>query len=365
MVRSLSDIKPNKSNPRTIKAARVGKLREYLSEYGDLSGLVYNSNPECEMIVSGHQRTNEFKKQKGKLKISERYDSAQEDGTVARGFIELENGQRYVYREVNWPKEKAASATIIANGQFGEWDSDVIANEWTFEREELADMGVPEFVFGGGEEQKEEKTVGKSKGGSAWVPDCLFPSNNVYEVPTLDINHQAEEVTSPVILWGSEGRTKKIPGGTVLFYVDDYRFSAIWDDPLQIADTYCGAVVEPNLSIYDTMPVSYALHLIYKKRWIARYLQTLGIKTFVDLNVSVKFAEYNLLGVPDGWNAFSTRGYVDRIEYLEHEIETAKRVSGKENPFMIVYGGGKKIMDVVAKNNLVYIEQFRGFGQNI
>lgn len=156
MVKTLADIKPNKRNPRTIKTARVEKLREYLEEYGDLSGLVYNSMPGCEAIVSGHQRTNEFKRQKGKLTILERYDTPQPDGTVGRGFIELANGQRYVYREVHWEQEKADAATIVANGQFGEWDSDVLANEWHFDAPELREMGVPEFVFGGGEVEADE-----------------------------------------------------------------------------------------------------------------------------------------------------------------------------------------------------------------
>lgn len=148
-VKSLTDIKPNKANPRRIKKDRQEKLSEYLNEYGDLSGVVYNANPECEAIVSGHQRTAEFKRQKSKLTILERYDPAQGDGTTARGFIETPSGQRYLYREVNWPKEKADAATIIANGQFGEWDSDILANQWDFDVPEFREFGVPEFVFGG------------------------------------------------------------------------------------------------------------------------------------------------------------------------------------------------------------------------
>ena len=148
-VTSIADIKPNKANPRRIKKDRQEKLAEYLTEYGDLSGVVYNTNPECEALVSGHQRTAEFKRQKAKLTILERYDPAQPDGTTARGFLETPNGQRYTYREVMWDKEKADAATIIANGQFGEWDSDILANAWDFDMPELRDFGVPEFVFGG------------------------------------------------------------------------------------------------------------------------------------------------------------------------------------------------------------------------
>lgn len=262
------------------------------------------------------------------------------------------------------PAELMRERAILDNTHDGEWNAHVLAN-WEFEVPELIDLGVPEFIFGEDTDEPEETDEAgddaQPKTGKAWIPDCLFPSNNIYEVPTLDINAQAEIVSNPVIVWGIEKRTRRIDGGTVLFYVDDYRFEAIWDNPHQITDTGCAAMAEPNVSIYDTMPVSYALHLIYKKRWIARYLQALGVKTLVDLNVSVKFAEYNLLGVPEGWNAFATRGYLERTDYLLHEIEIAKKVSGKENPFMVVYGGGMKIREIVAKHNLIYIEQFRGF----
>lgn len=145
MPETLRDIKPNPRNPRSIKKERVEKLQEYLAEFGDLSGLVVNADGTT---ISGHQRTRVFKKEKGKLVILERYDPPAPDGTTARGFIELKDGSRFVYREVDWPQEKADRATIVANGQFGEWDSETLANDWSFDIPELREFGVPEFVFG-------------------------------------------------------------------------------------------------------------------------------------------------------------------------------------------------------------------------
>lgn len=261
--------------------------------------------------------------------------------------------------EADVPEAVMRERAIRDNTHQGTWDSDVLSS-WDFEVPELREFGVPEFMFGEADNSLNSEKQDSGKRG-AWTPDCIFPSNNMYEIPTLDINEQADVVTNPVILWGVEKRTRKIDGGTVLFYVDDYRFEAIWDNPNQIVETGCSVIAEPNISIYDTMPVSYALHLIYKKRWIARYLQSLGIKVLVDLNVSVKFAEYNMLGVPDGWNGFATRGYTERSDYLENEIQIAKRVSGLDTPLVVVYGGGKSIQGIAAKHNLIYIEQFRNF----
>jgi len=175
-------------------------------------------------------------------------------------------------------------------------------------------------------------------------------------VPTLLIEACADLVHNPFKPFGAEKRSGN-GVGTYHFYVDDYRFQTIWDNPNQIINSDAQAIVEPNLSLFDTTPVSYGLHLIYKKRWLARYMQTYGIKIFVDLNVSKKFYEYNQLGVPEGWNAFATRGYADRPTYMKEELEIAKKISGKDNPLMIIYGGGKVAREFAAKHNLIYIEQ--------
>lgn len=360
----LKDIHPNPDNPRSITDDARAELGESMGEFGDLSGFVFNHDGT---IISGHQRWEEIKSEVNEFAIRETYETPLPEGTIQRGHFELTDGRKYDYAVRQWSVEKANAAMIRANKEnAGTWDVSKLPR-LNFNQEEAVKFGVPEIVFGvqpmetgGGKEEAQEK----QKTAKAWIPDCLFPSNNIYEIPTLDINGQADVISNPVIVWGIEKRTRKIDGGTVLFYVDDYRFEAIWDNPHQILDTGCAAMAEPNVSIYDTMPISYGLHLIYKKRWIARYLQALGVKVLADLNVSVKFAEYNLLGIPDGWNAFATRGYLERTDYLLHEIETAKKISGCDNPFMVVYGGGMKIREIVAKNNLIYIETFRGFNKN-
>ena len=101
--------------------------------------------------------------------------------------------------------------------------------------------------------------------------------------------------------------------------------------------------------------LAYGLNQIYKKRWIARYWQECGLYIYTDLNVSSKFYDYNKLGIPEGYNAFATRGYADRIQYLQAELNIAKDISGAQTPNMIVYGGGDNIKKFCRKNDLLYI----------
>ena len=79
---------------------------------------------------------------------------------------------------------------------------------------------------------------------------------------------------------------------------------------------------------------------------------------YADLNVSRKFRDFNLMGIPKGYDAFFTRGYSDRVEYLKDEIEIARGISGKEVPNLIVYGGGEQIRKLCIENSLVYVTDF-------
>lgn len=188
--------------------------------------------------------------------------------------------------------------------------------------------------------------------------DRLFPSDNEYEIPSLRLDRQpVSGLLLPFCGWGIYSRSKTNVG-TFHFYVDDYRFNNIWLHPEKMIETGCSECVEPNFSLFDTTPIAYGMQLLYKKRWIARWLQECGIRIWIDLHVSPKFKKLNLLGVPAGYNAFATRGVADYPDYLYDEIDIARKVSGLDTPNMIVYGGGKKVRDICLNNGIVFVEQY-------
>lgn len=187
--------------------------------------------------------------------------------------------------------------------------------------------------------------------------DFVYPTNNQYEIPVLLLDNQPVHVELPFTPWGVESRYKKMMA-TYHFYVDDYRFERLFKDPIALLTSGCKAVVEPNVSIHDQTPVAYAIYQIYRKRYLARYLQECGMQVWVDLNVSHRFAEYNLLGVPEGYNAFFTRGVTGWIPHLEINLEMAQRISGKQQPNLCVYGGGKDIEEWCHQKGLAYFCEF-------
>lgn len=188
------------------------------------------------------------------------------------------------------------------------------------------------------------------------VKDIIYTSDNLYDIPCLRLDRQAGQLELPFVPYGTGRKNRRV--ATLHFYVDDYRFNALWKNPAKIFDNNPAAAVECNYSLFDTTPLAFGLQFIYQKRWMARYWQENGIRIYVDLNVSSKFFEYNRMGVPDGWNAFATRGALGGLELLKAKFNQARQISGLDSPNLIVYGGGKEVHDFCCQHSLLYVYDY-------
>ena len=188
------------------------------------------------------------------------------------------------------------------------------------------------------------------------VKDILFPSDNLYDIPVLRSDRQAGHLELPFSPFGIGRQNRR--AATIHFYVDDYRFSAIWKKPAKWVAAQVNAAVEPNYSLFDTTPLAFGLQFIYQKRWLARWWQEQGISIYADLNVSNKFFEYNRMGIPDGYNAFATRGSFGNLPLLEARYEIARQISGFDSPNLIVYGGGEGVHEFCCKHSLLYVHDY-------
>lgn len=193
------------------------------------------------------------------------------------------------------------------------------------------------------------------------VPDAIWPSDD-FGIPILDLALQADAADVPVMVWGGYGsnRKKSKMPGTWLFYTEDYRFDSLWDDPTPVVNSGCVNAAEVNFSCYNQMPPAQWLWQIYRKRWIARYWQSRGVRIFVDLNVYAGAYEYNMLGVPAGWKAYATRGYTDRLDWTEQEYAMAlERAGTAEGLLFLVYGGGAEVRARCKERGWLWIPEGR------
>jgi len=134
-------------NPRRMSKDKFNKLKAWLEEYGDLSGIVHNI--KTDELIGGNQRAEAmgFFVSKTKPTITYKYKKPTKQGTVATGFFEWQ-GDRYSYRQVSWNEKKSEGANIIANLASGEWDMDMLSSafkgsdliEWGFDNALLKSM---------------------------------------------------------------------------------------------------------------------------------------------------------------------------------------------------------------------------------
>lgn len=190
-----------------------------------------------------------------------------------------------------------------------------------------------------------------------YTPNIIFPADNEWGIPVLDLNLQAVGFYAPVIKWGAQARSMQ-HNGTYHFYVEDYKFEALWRKPNKLVNSGCKAVVEVNFSTGNTMPKAEVLYaVIYRKRWLARYWQTHGVRVAVDLNIERSFFDIALLGVPKGWTVYCNRAYTSDTSHLHEAFQVAQAHAGDMPIQYTVYGGGKAIRELCAKEGWHYLAE--------
>lgn len=160
--------------------------------------------------------------------------------------------------------------------------------------------------------------------------------------PTLDPLMQAERLEQPVVRWGRIGRTKPMTG-TYHFMTDDYRFQTLERRAGLVPASGCRAAVEPNYSTWPGMDGGAALRTIYRKRRLAAYWQSRGVRILVDANVAPDARDVALLGVPAGWRAYATRSHRDYgVDELDREFAWLAAHAGTDDLLYVVFGGGRR-----------------------
>lgn len=346
---ALDQLQPWEHNPKTSTAKQHRQLNESADSLGQFQTIAigpFDGNGKAP-VYDGHQRLSAWKaKHGGRLAVQA-----------------LQSSRLLTDQE----RRKIA----IVSRQIGAWDWDALSawqpdelTAWGFDVDLLTDWRRDVAALGDFLESEEEPEQGDAEPllGDDYefpltegVPDALWPSDNRFGIPSLSLERQGDAVELPVEIWGAKRRGTNC--GTLLFYTEDYRFRALWENPIKITETGAVCFVEPNFSVYQNFPLAIALYRTYQKRWMARYWQSLGVRCFVDLNVNPNYYEVNLLGVPKGWRAWATRGYTDRLEYTEQELVIAREHAETNDILFLVYGGGKKVMEWCENNGAVWISE--------
>lgn len=85
------------------------------------------------------------------------------------------------------------------------------------------------------------------------------------------------------------------------FYLDDYQFARVWDNPdryLRILRNF-RVVLQPDFSLYDDFPPAVNLFNHYRKQWLGAYWQLFGVRVIPTICwAEPESYEYCFEGVP-------------------------------------------------------------------
>lgn len=185
-----------------------------------------------------------------------------------------------------------------------------------------------------------------------------------WDVPMLMPEMQPTGMELPCDTWGSRPR-KRSQSGTFNFYCEDYKFTSLFSNPMALVALAPKAAIEVNCSTDLNTPLAYLLGVVYAKRWLSRTWQAEGVKIWVDMNFAAGDTEhvrYQMLGVPQGWRAYATRGLADNVDYnvaqywaacVRAGVPEAYRAGSREILFAVV-GGGRKLQNECRKRGWIY-----------
>jgi len=129
VVRKLSDLQPWERNPRQINEKQAERLKESFEDFGQIETIAIGPGNE---VYNGHQRLNVLMAQHG-------------------GDYEIECRQS---DRALTEKEREKLTIFLHKGAAGEWDWDILANE--FEMDDLLDWGFEEGELFGFEQEPKE-----------------------------------------------------------------------------------------------------------------------------------------------------------------------------------------------------------------
>lgn len=109
-----------------------------------------------------------------------------------------------------------------------------------------------------------------------------FKGQGVFQLPLIKKNNVD---LSDLQLLGYDKLSSNQYEKIVHFFLDDYKFEAIWnnpDDRVERLSKY-KAVLSPQFSVYTEMPASIQIYQTFRNRWCGAYLQSNGIKVIPSL----------------------------------------------------------------------------------
>lgn len=238
-------------NPRQIKKGKFEELKQSLKDLPEMMEVREIVIDENDKVWGGHQRVRAM----------------------------LANGKKTatVKRLVGWTDKAKREFMIKDNAHSGEWDSDILANQWDIGEIDnwgVKVPGVQEHLYYGDEREKTYKEMNLSEFDQT-------RADNKYQLPTLE---PCDFIPERLIGF-NEAKTAQGFNVGVHFFIDDYQFVRVWRNPKKYIEmlTRFDCIFTPDFSLYMDMPLAMKIWNTYRSRLIGQMAQDHGIRVIPTL----------------------------------------------------------------------------------
>ena len=204
-------------------------------------------------------------------------------------------------------------------------------------------------------------TIDMSEFGLDFKIDDLFKenerhrTNDTYNLGIIDNENASEFWQMPIIkndnfipsklIGFNYAKTSKEKNVGIHFYLDDYQFERLWNNPEEYIDILkqYECILTPDFSLYMDMPMPMKIWNIYRSRLIGQYYQSQGIKVIPTLSwAEEETFEFCFEGIPKGSIvSISTIGVKKNKEALKIWRAGVDELIRRIEPSTILIYGGK------------------------
>ena len=237
-----------------------------------------------------------------------------------------------------------------------EWDFDLL-NE---EMDELFNFDMEDFGFEFVDEEKNKEDTQNKVEGILNLNKATFTGVGKYDIPQLEPTYDYEIGEIKEWIGFNYVLSDKEPEGkAVHFFLDDYQFQRLWNNPEKYIEKLkrYEVVLTPDFSPYGDMPMATQIFNHYRKHWVGALLQEYGVKVVPTIRASrdERSFEWYLDGEP--------KGGVVCISSMWTADEEAKKYFMKEFNTMVetlkpekIYVYGNEVEGL--EGNIEYIQPF-------
>lgn len=337
---SVNDIKPYKNNAKKHNKRQIEKIAKSIEQFGWKQNLVIDSEG---VLVVGHGRY-EAAKLLGMAEVPcVRADDLTEDEIRLYRIVD----NRISSDEYDVEKELEELRKVEID--FGDFDFSTLDLETQVEeKREQHEHNVEETRF------NVRNILNLEKG--------QFAGTGKYDMPMLKPVTELPEIKE-WISFNYVLSDDNPEGKAVHFFIDDYQFERIFNQPERYVDKLRQyvCVATPDFSPYGDMPLIAQMWNHYRKQWVGAWLQEHGITVIPTVRASTdeRSLEWYLDGIPEGgivimssmWTADESIIDISRTEYL-----TMKKTLHPKKVF--IYGKDTGNMGISKKDNVEYIKNF-------